>query len=139
MISKCFTHTREITGSKTGRKVNFSQLHLYLILRSSPSSVYSFSVLRYPVLPDLLWSSLCQIIPYPSPQTPPDTVPFSQFTDWGSLYFCFLFSATPRAYGSSQARGQIGAAAASLRHSHSKAESKHHLQPTPQLTATPDP
>ena len=42
------------------------------------------------------------------------------------------------AYGSSQARGHIGAAAASLCHSHIS-RSKPHLQPTPQLTATPDP
>ena len=43
------------------------------------------------------------------------------------------------AYGGSQARGRIGAVAASLRQSHSNAESEPHLQPTPQLTATPDP
>ena len=30
---------------------------------------------------------------------------------------CYLFRATPEAYGSSQARGQIGATAASLHHS----------------------
>ena len=34
--------------------------------------------------------------------------------------FCLFFRATPMAYGSSQARGQIGAAAASLHHSHIK-------------------
>ena len=45
----------------------------------------------------------------------------------------------PAAYGGSQARGQIGAAATSLHHSHSNARSELHLQPTPQLTATPDP
>ena len=43
------------------------------------------------------------------------------------------------AYGGSQARGLIGAVAAGLRHSHSNARSKPSLQPTPQLTATPDP
>ena len=53
--------------------------------------------------------------------------------------FILLFRATPMAYGSSQARGQIGATAASLRHSHSNARSQLHLQPTAQLTATPDP
>jgi len=36
-------------------------------------------------------------------------------------------------------RGQTGAAAASLHHSHSNTISKLHLLPTPQLTATPDP
>ena len=36
-----------------------------------------------------------------------------------------------------QARGQIGAAVADLRHSHSNTRSNLHLQPTPQLTATP--
>ena len=43
------------------------------------------------------------------------------------------------AYGSSQARGQIGAIAAYLRHSHSNAGPKLCLRPTPQLMATPDP
>ena len=33
--------------------------------------------------------------------------------------FCFFFRTTPMAYGGSQARGQIGAAAAGLHHSHS--------------------
>ena len=41
---------------------------------------------------------------------------------------CFLlFRATPAAYGSSQARGQIGAVAASLRHSHRNTGSEPHL------------
>ena len=40
------------------------------------------------------------------------------------------------AYGSSQARGRIGAVAAGLRHSHSNARSEPSLQPTPQLMAT---
>ena len=56
--------------------------------------------------------------------------------------FCLL-RATPEAYGGSQSRGRMGAAActaaASLHHSHSKLGSKPHLQPTPQLTAMPDP
>ena len=46
--------------------------------------------------------------------------------------FC-LFRAAPMAYGSSQARGQIRAVAAGLRHSHSNTGSE------PQLMATPDP
>ena len=51
--------------------------------------------------------------------------------------FFFLLRATPVAYGSSQARGQIGAAAASLHHSNVGSEA--HLGPAPQLKATPDP
>ena len=43
------------------------------------------------------------------------------------------------AYGSSQARGPIGAAAAGLRHSLSNDRSELHLQLTPQLRATLDP
>ena len=50
-----------------------------------------------------------------------------------------LLKATPTAYGSSQARGWIGATAASLRHSHSNAGSERHLWPTLQLIAMPDP
>ena len=43
------------------------------------------------------------------------------------------------AYGGSQSRGQIGAVAAGLRHSHSNARYEPHLRPTPQPTAMPDP
>ena len=54
--------------------------------------------------------------------------------------FIFVFSrAAPAVYRSSQARGLLGAVAASLHHSHSKAGSETHLQPIPQLTAMPDP
>ena len=45
-----------------------------------------------------------------------------------------LFTAAPMAYGSSQARGQTGAAAAGLCHSHSNRGSEPRLQPTPQRT-----
>ena len=57
------------------------------------------------------------------------------------FFFFGLFAiswATPVAYGGSQARGRIGAVAASLRQSHSNTRSEPRLQPTPQLTATPD-
>ena len=50
-----------------------------------------------------------------------------------------LFRAAPAAYGGSQARNQIGATTASLRHSHSNTGSELCLPPTPQLTETPDP
>ena len=61
-------------------------------------------------------------------------LPFSSFF----FSFC-LFRATPLAYGGSQARGRIGAVAASLCQRHSNAGSKSYLRPTPQLTATPVP
>ena len=54
-------------------------------------------------------------------------------------FFFFLSMSTPAAYGRSQARGQIGAAAAGLRYSHSITGSEPHLGSTPQLTAIPDP
>ena len=52
--------------------------------------------------------------------------------------FCFLGPHT-LAYGGSQARGLIGAMAASLRQSHSNGGSEPRLCPTPQLMAMPDP
>ena len=56
------------------------------------------------------------------------------------LFCLFAFSrAAPVAYGGSQARGRIGAVAAGLHQSHSNLGSELRLQPTPQLTATPDP
>ena len=48
-------------------------------------------------------------------------------------FFCFL---SHMLWGS---QGLLGAAAASLYHSHSNSGSELHLQPTPQLMATPDP
>ena len=57
------------------------------------------------------------------------------------VLFCFvlLFRAAPAAYGDSQARGLIRAAAAGLHHNHSNTGSKPHLRPTPQLAAMTDP
>ena len=59
------------------------------------------------------------------------------------FYFIFcLFAiswATLTAYGGSQARGPIGAIAIGLCQNHSHTGSEPHLQPTPQLTTTPDP
>uniref|UniRef100_A0A8D1VYM5 Sec1 family domain containing 1 n=1 Tax=Sus scrofa TaxID=9823 RepID=A0A8D1VYM5_PIG len=52
----------------------------------------------------------------------------------------FVFSRVALvAYGGSQARGPIGAVATGLCQSHSNAGSEPHLQPIPQLRATPDP
>ena len=53
------------------------------------------------------------------------------------FYFILLFWAAPTAYGNSQVRGRIRAAAAGLHHGHSNARSEPHLRPTPPLTATP--
>ena len=53
--------------------------------------------------------------------------------------YLLLFRAALAAYGSSQARGLIGAVATSLHHSHSNVGSKRSLQPTPQLMALPNP
>ena len=50
----------------------------------------------------------------------------------------FSFRAAPAAYGGSQARGQVGATASGLHHSHSNGRSELHLRPTPQLIATLD-
>ena len=55
------------------------------------------------------------------------------------IFVFFLFRATLAACRNFWARGGIGAAAMGLCHSHSDARSEPHLQPTPQLTATPDP
>ena len=55
------------------------------------------------------------------------------------LFIYFLLRAAPMAYGNSEARGPVGAVAASLPHSHSNAGSEPHLRPAPQLTAMPDP
>jgi len=61
---------------------------------------------------------------------------FFFFFFWSFLTFLGLL---PTAYGGSQVRGLIGAVATGLHQSHSNAGSETRLQPTPQLTATPDP
>ena len=56
------------------------------------------------------------------------------------VYLYFAFSrAAPAAHGGSQARDLIRAVAAGLCQSHNNVGSEPFLQPTPQLTATPDP
>ena len=52
--------------------------------------------------------------------------------------YLFIFRAAPAAYGISQDRGEIGAIATGLYHSHRNMGSELHLQPIPQLTAMPD-
>ena len=64
---------------------------------------------------------------------------FIEISDSMNVGFVFVFLGPHPQHGSSQARGQIRAAAASLHHSHSHAIPELHLQPTPQLTATLDP
>ena len=54
-------------------------------------------------------------------------------------FFFFLLRVALVAYGGSQAKGGIRAAAASLHQSHTNARAEPHVQPTPQLMATPDP
>ena len=54
------------------------------------------------------------------------------------VFFC-LFSGRSRGIWRFPGQGQIGAVATCLRQSHSNAGSNLCLQPTPQLTATPDP
>ena len=66
------------------------------------------------------------------------TASFPQCPSQDHFFFFFLRAALA-AYGGSQAGGPIGAVAAGLHHSHSDARSKPRLQPTPQLTAMPDP
>jgi len=62
--------------------------------------------------------------------------PYSRSKEKQTFFFFFgLFRAALAAYGGSQARGQIGATAAGLHHSHGNTRSKLSLQPTPQLMA----
>ena len=68
--------------------------------------------------------SSLKIMPRPVPMAP------TEDGDLFSFLFLFFFAiswATPEAYGASQARGRIGAAAAGLRQSHSNTGSEPHL------------
>ena len=66
----------------------------------------------------------------PSPAAIPPGPAISFLSFFLKLFFFGLFRATLAAYASSQARGQIGATAASLCHSHSNMESEPRLRPT---------
>ena len=55
------------------------------------------------------------------------------------IYLFVYFRTMGVAYGSSQARGWIGAAAAGHSHSHRNTRSEPQLWPTSQVTTTPDP
>ena len=68
-----------------------------------------------------------------------DSLLYARYFIYNFLSFFFFFRAAAVAYGGSQARGLIGATAASHSYSHSNARSEAHLQPTPQLTAMLDP
>ena len=59
----------------------------------------------------------------------------AEFLSFVHAFFFFFF----RAYGSSQAGGQIRASAAGLCHNHSNLGSELCLQPTPQFMVTPEP
>ena len=93
---------------------------------------------RNPLIKDT--SPYLQIYRAHSLQHHPCCVMLNDFS-FGSFFWfvCFLFLLFRGvAYISSQARWQIGAAAASLHHSHSNTRSKLHLWPTPQLITMGD-
>ena len=66
-------------------------------------------------------------------------IPVISFSFLYFFFFFCLFSTVPVTFGSSQARGRIGAAGANLRHSRSNARSEPCLWLAAQLMATPDP
>ena len=87
----------------------------------------------------------CGFTSYCSPLTlllEPQEPNFSPSNILSLIYIYFLFlllRAVPTAYGSSQARGQIGATGAVIHHGHSYTVSEPCLRPTPQLMPMSDP
>ena len=135
-----------------------TELHSLCISTPPPLATWNQNLKSY-----VLWSFLlCQafpnsqtspfiklllsvLVPSSLPQTYLD--PVTSYPDYSHsflflfIFFLFVFCpfrAAPMAYGSSQARGWIGAAAASLHHSHSNTRLKPRLSPATQLTAPPD-
>ena len=112
---------------------NSPKVSLLLLLFKSNSAVFTFAFENsLPLQPILTFSN------HSHTHLPP-ALSFLILTLLCSLhkkahFFC-LFRAAPVAYGGSQAKGQIRAAAADLRHSHSNAGSKPRLKPIPQLMA----
>ena len=88
-------------------------------------SEYVFGFLYFSVsydMQELIWGELCSLLLLLC-----HSVFFFFF-----VFLLFLWAA-PTAHGGTQARGRIGAVAASLHHSHSNARSELCLQPAPQL------
>ena len=102
-------------------KVGFSYMASYVELHSFFSYVFSVFILKGCWILSHFYTSMEMIIRF------------------YFISFFGLFRAAPAAYGDSQARGQIRAAATGLHHSHSNAMFKSHPQPTQQLMATLDP
>ena len=85
----------------------------------------------------IFWGILIVAAPICGPINKVQMFPFLHILT--NTCFCFCFRATPAAYGSSQARSRIRAAAAGQLHGHSNKGSKLHLRPMLWLVATPDP
>ena len=115
-------YTAEHPGS-SGRKSYIYAFQLGRPVVSTDSRVFLFFL-------DRAYSCLSLMLPQHTVSVP---IGFGV-----KVFLCVFksFLAVLVAYGCSQVRGQIGAAAASLHHSHSNAGSELHLWPTPQLIAT---
>ena len=84
---------------------------------------------------DLMTESLYLLTTFTQFPHPPQSLPLENhiapsLSHDHLVYYFYCFRATPAAYGSSQAKCQIGATAASLHHSHSSSGSKLCLWPT---------
>ena len=73
------------------------------------------------------------------PKEHPQKLRFLSFFSFLPSFLPSFFRARPAAYGNFQARGHMGAAAASLCHSHRNTTSVPHLQPMLQFAATLEP
>ena len=139
------TPTPEIRGLQTGPELLGGVPH-----SGWPVQLSSMGHSSYFEMTSVFWGHP-YFVPASSPQSPaeitsnpsPDGESARGRRRWPgfllSLLLFVCFRAPPAAHGGSQARGQIGAAPASLCQSHSNAGSEPRLRPTPQLTATPDP
>ena len=116
----------------------FLQRHLYGPEVSFNDAWGSFCLLLDLSHISWTWYQKFLYSPKPPPPTPSIIPCLSSSLPRSQNLSLSLFRATPVVYGSSQARGWTGAVVSGLHHSHSNARSEHHLQPIPQLTATPD-
>ena len=124
---------------KTQAQVLARSFTMWRSLPATPSVFVYGNLLEYHRRPQAPRSWHLTVAVPPDPRKGPLWKGQAFSSSYSIRRFVCLFRATPSAYGSSQARGPIGAVVTGQHHSNSNARSEPRLQPKPHLRAMPDP